>query len=82
MEQNGGSPGGKKCHVCKYSQALGKITSDSISRFINSFHQIKIRTPSLLPQRNARYIKETLKEQVGSMLVSFHVWLKMIVEKC
>lgn len=37
----------EECDVRKYSQALGKITSDLISIFINSFHQIKISTPSL-----------------------------------
>ena len=35
----------EQCNARKYCQALGKITSDLIS--INSFHQIKISTPSL-----------------------------------
>lgn len=57
-----------------------KFTCDRISISIKSFHQIEISTPSLWPQRNARYIQETLQEQVNSMLVSFQVWLRMIIE--
>lgn len=57
----------EECSVRNCSQALGRITGGLVSIFINSFSN-RISTPSLEPQRNARLIKETFKEQVDKWI--------------